>query len=673
MKKLILMFIFYSIAIFSQDPAYLIFRNSGNVYLKWEYLRDNNHEHYNIYRQYENSDTWEQINPKPLKLITDIDEIVYIGGEYYGSIYLSLMGVKREKRDITKSDIIAWQNNAEAYSMLNALSVTQPLISELTGTSFLDTPESRARVRYKINSIRAADELHYITSEFIDTKIDDIVPTPEDISIKPLNNSASIIWARSLDVLQSGRAVNFNIYRADNITGPYLIVNFADMFQGVLTGEEVEVDTNYFNFVDDNLINGKTYYYYLTGVNTFGFESQRTSVYEVVPSDNRVPMAPGDITINEFGGRLKLSWRNISRVRPIGYEIFKSIGDTDNFVKVFPTLDAQYDATITTWTDADVREGEFYSYYLVAIGQSGARSETSDTLTFIIDDYIPPAAPVGVVAVGDTGAIKLSWEANTEHDLLGYQIERSSDSRFATRFLVTDKPITGTEFIDTVRRESQSDIAYFVYALDKSYNRSLPSERVIVRVIDVVPPLTPEMTSIYEEDDKYFVNWTKSPDNDLKAYRLYLSIGDSSSFTLKTETTSLSFSDRISERKEHFFKVVAVDLSGNESLFSRIRRLQIEDETPRPPDSVQVIQEEKYVNIEWKAPEDERVVGFFIQRNYAEKGSPMVDLAVLKADKSRFMDWDVDITRECTYYIYSRDEKWRLSKPVIINFGPKSK
>jgi fibronectin type 3 domain-containing protein len=347
--------------------------------------------------------------------------------------------------------------------------------------------------------------LHYITSEFIDPKIDDIVPTPDGISINPLNNSANIKWARNLEVLQSGRAVNYNIYRADNINGPYLIVNFADMFQGVLSGEEVEVDTNYFNFLDANLINGKTYYYYLTGVNTFGFESQRSTVYEVVPSDNRVPLAPGDITINEFGGRLKLSWRNISRVRPKGYEIYKSIGDTDKFVKVFPTLDAQYDAGITSWTDADVREGEFYSYYFISIGQTGARSESSDTITFIIDDYIPPAAPVGVVAIGDTGAIKLSWEANTEHDLLGYQIERSSDSRFATRFLVNEKPITTTEFIDTVRRESQSDIAYFIYALDKSYNRSAPSERVVVRVIDVVPPLTPEMTTIYEEDDKYLL------------------------------------------------------------------------------------------------------------------------------------------------------------------------
>lgn len=159
----------------------------------------------------------------------------------------------------------------------------------------------------------------------------------------------------------------------------------------------------------------------------------------------------------------------------------------------------------------------------------------------------------------------------------------------------------------------------------------------------------------------------------MKAYRLYLSIGDTNYFTLKTETNSLAFSDRISERKEHYFKVSAVDMSGNESQFSRIRRLEIEDEAPRPPDSVQVIQEEKYVNIEWKAPKDERVVGFFIQRNYAEKGSPMVDLAVLKSDKNRFMDWDVDISRECTYYIYSRDEKWRLSNPVVINFVPKSK
>lgn len=82
---------------------------------------------------------------------------------------------------------------------------------------------------------------------------------------------------------------------------------------------------------------------------------------------------------------------------------------------------------------------------------------------------------------------------------------------------------------------------------------------------------------------------------------------------------------------------------------------------------------EKYVNITWKIPNDERVVGYFIQRQYLGKDNPMVDAAVLKSSQTRFMDWDINLEKPCTYYIFSRDEKWRKSKPIIIQFEPKQK
>ncbi len=668
--KILILLIFIVTFAYSQQPPYLLFRNSNTIYLKWEFPKDKNHRYFNVYRNYENTDSWEKVNEKPLQFKTEFNEISKIAGEYYGSIYLSLMGIKKEKRNINQADIDNWLDNDETFNMLNALAISQDIIAELIGNTINDIPIVNTRVRYKITSFSNNIERDYIITPFIEFDKNDLIPPPEDVKLKPMNNSVIIEWLRDFEILNSGIAVNYNIYRAESITGPYEIINIAGILQGMLISEEVEIDTNYFNYFDANLSNGKTYYYYLTSVNSFGFESERSSVYEVIPNDNRPALPPGEITVEEFGGRIKIRWKNVSRVIPIGYEIYKSVGNNEKFKKVFPEFDLQMNNQITSWIDSDVVEGETYFYYLKSINSSFERSINSDTIIYIIDDFTPPSAPTGVIAIGDTGRIRLFWNKNKEADLLGYQIERSSDTRFATRFLVNDTPIIDTFFVDTVRKESQTDFAYFIYALDKRYNRSLPSERVIARAIDIVPPLIPSITNIYEEDGRYIVNWTKTPDIDFKAYRLYLSLGDTSSFSLITQTNRLSFSDRINERITHYFKVSAIDTTGNESKHSQIRKLLISEELPRTPDSVKITKENKYVLIEWSIPNDKKIAGFFIQRQYRGMNTPLVDLAVLKPDKSKFMDWDIDLNKGCTYFIYSRDEKWRLSVPVIVNYSP---
>lgn len=675
MKNIIILcvILFNYIGLFAQEAAYIIFRNSGKVHMKWENVRDVNHEYFVVYRQYENSDDWEKINPKPLKIHTELDEIISIAGEYYGSIYLSLMGVKRDRRSLTKADIISTYNNDDAYNMLNALSVTQPFFAELLGTTFVDSPEINTRVRYKITSSQGVREIDYITTAFIEASIDDVVPRHENIEGIPSNNSATIRWERNLEVLKSGKAVYYNIYRADDIGGPYQIINFSDLLQGVFTTEEIEADTNYFNYSDMNVKNTKTYYYYLTAVNTFGYESLRSEIIEVTPHDNRQPLPPSDITIEESPGRIRIAWKNVSRVIPKGYEIYKSAGNEGNFTKVFPTLESQMNNRITSWIDTDVSEGVVYYYYLRSLGFTGVFSDNSDTIKVLVEDNSPPAPPTGVVAIGDTGVIKLTWNKNMESDLLGYQIERSSDPRFATRFLVNNDIITDNHFIDSIRKESQTYIAYFIYALDKFYNRSAASEPVYARVLDILPPLTPEITLLYSDNDNYIINWTKSPDSDLQHYNLFLSQGDTNSFIKIVETKSSQFTGKITEQKAHFFKVNAVDSSSNISSYSKTRRLEIEPSLPLPPDSVKIEQMEKYVNITWKIPNDERVVGYFIQRQYVGKDNPMVDAAVLKSNQTRFMDWDIDLEKPCTYYIFSRDEKWRKSRAIIIQFEPKRK
>ncbi len=62
---------------------------------------------------------------------------------------------------------------------------------------------------------------------------------------------------------------------------------------------------------------------------------------------------------------------------------------------------------------------------VAVVGSSTIESEPSDPICVTPKDTFPPAAPKGLTAVGDTGAVNLVWDANTESDLAGYVVLRA--------------------------------------------------------------------------------------------------------------------------------------------------------------------------------------------------------------------------------------------------------
>jgi fibronectin type 3 domain-containing protein len=94
----------------------------------------------------------------------------------------------------------------------------------------------------------------------------------------------------------------------------------------------------------------------------------------------------------------------------------------------------------------------------------------------------PPSAPTGLAAIpgggfGQPASIDLSWEPNSESDLLGYNVYRaeapvSGASASFTR--LNPEPIPGTAFRDLNAQPSHSYL-YRITAIDQHHNESAPS------------------------------------------------------------------------------------------------------------------------------------------------------------------------------------------------------
>ncbi|RLC55775.1 MAG: hypothetical protein DRI30_06990, partial [Chloroflexi bacterium] len=129
---------------------------------------------------------------------------------------------------------------------------------------------------------------------------------------------------------------------------------------------------------------------------------------------------------------------------------------------------------------SSLSEAAVYSLKLEAEDINGNQSQATTHITI---DNQPPAAPTGLVTIGNNTAVNLSWNANSEPDLLGYIVFRNERIANSTGIVIGDlKPfaVTAANYSDLALADGL--FKYTVAAIDLAGNlseSSLPSEILI--------------------------------------------------------------------------------------------------------------------------------------------------------------------------------------------------
>ncbi|MEW5693106.1 MAG: fibronectin type III domain-containing protein [Candidatus Hydrogenedentota bacterium] len=196
------------------------------------------------------------------------------------------------------------------------------------------------------------------------------------------------------------------------------------------------------------------------------------------------PQKPIGLSAVAKDRNIKLGWSLNLEADMDYYEIWKST-DGVNF-----SLLTYADEDVINYTDYNVTNGAAYWYKIKAVDVNGYASDFSDSVSSsptTLTDTTPPSVPQNLEAApAGTGRVKITWDYNTEGDLAGYNIYRST----ATYFTLTSDNKINTAIIPVSLTPNFTDQGlspgqqyyYVVTTLDDALNESDSSSLLSVKL-----------------------------------------------------------------------------------------------------------------------------------------------------------------------------------------------
>lgn len=218
---------------------------------------------------------------------------------------------------------------------------------------------------------------------------------------------------------------------------------------------------------DDDVTDGSEYAYRVYPVTEKGTQGEASNTANI--TWRQPPGPPGPVKVEEGDARVELSW---TKQEGYLYNIYR----WDN--GLYPVLPLNPRPIPTPlYMDAGLTNGQTYLYEVRQVKASAPGVEGEGTkVSATPKDKTPPAAPMLVKAVKKGNAIALTWEANTEKDLAGYNVYRITGSKPVK---VNTTVIKENKFTDTGAPDHRF-IAYHVTAVDTAGNESSPSQEAII-------------------------------------------------------------------------------------------------------------------------------------------------------------------------------------------------
>jgi len=301
------------------------------------------------------------------------------------------------------------------------------------------------------------------------------------------------------------------------------------------------------------------------------------------------------------------------------------------------------------YADTGVTPGARLDYRVVVTDAAGRETERVFSASVTVADRLPPA-PAGLTAdVGD-GRTTITWTypapgPGAAENVIGFVVYRAGGADTAFR-RVTPMPVLRTDAgpLQYEDREvtNGTGYRYRVAAVDlagREGERSLPLGAIPV---DRTPPGFPANVSTEVQATGVLVVWRMSPEPDAAGYVVERSTDVSGPFVpvaaAHVPVDRPSYLDTTaSGGRRYFYRVIAVDRSGNQSAPSPIAQANVEDRTPPDaPTGVVATPAGHRLIVRWRRSKAADVMGYYVYR--AVPGKPVTRIVSLPLSDTVFVD-----------------------------------
>jgi hypothetical protein len=416
---------------------------------------------------------------------------------------------------------------------------------------------------------------------------------------------------------------------------------------------------------DESVINRTTYYYRLRGINIFGVWSDPSNVVSGKP-EPAFATRPRILSIDTIAKRFALTFSIVDSLKSLvsSYEIWTSETSNDSSFKKLTQFTPKRGPGVMQTTFA-YQPKETNYFVLKAILKKDQSSIASVPYLYLLKDSIPPLAPTGLVGKIDTsGNVVLTWTSNTEQDLNGYKVYKSTvgpDSK--TVIPLQAEPLTATEFKEKVLvKQLNRDIYYTVTALDNKFNESKYANFILVQRPDVIAPAPPILRSVQMQPDgkSIAIHWSKSFSKDVRNYLIERRLNGESLDTDWKQIFTASGSDTayadgsIKQFTSYDYRLRAVDSSNLKSelslSLSYIAKKQAQKVKSITNLNVYVSREKKYIELNWNLSNTD-IIEVLIYRALNRNENEVSLIATLPASRKIYDDENIKENTLYTYYL----------------------
>ena len=348
-------------------------------------------------------------------------------------------------------------------------------------------------------------------------------------------------------------AAGYHVYRARGAAGP---------FEKLTDRPLAFLETLY----EDAPPEGQSWFYAVSVVDLAGQEGEKSGVALVNVEDRTPPPAPtGLVATPGEDGTVALAWAHDSPADFLAFEVYRRRTDRTQADVRLGDADLRQRRFVDTGETGALQTGAFYRYAVVAL-DSVRNVSDSATVFLQLPDVTPPAPPTALAAaLNAVPHALLRWDPPLDLDLGSFRLVR--DGAEIARLPRVRRTYRDTSVV--VGREYR----YTVVAVDTLGNASAPSEPLALRIADPDPPR--EVINLRAEATAGGVRltWPAVPADDLAGYRVEgsgIATGVFETVVQAVDGTETT----VSARAGPWFRVVAVDASGNESAPSRAVRAE---------------------------------------------------------------------------------------------------